>query len=101
MTPLLLVTESAAGVLICVVAKVQALSGAHKVPGVGGFVPPLGSTEAWLVIKPAAAGAVVCSVKLAVAPWASVLFKVTEQISDGAVPVQLTKLTPVPAVAPT
>ena len=95
------VTDSAAGVLTCVVAKVQALSGAHEVPGTGGVVPPLGSTEAWLVMLPAVAGAVVCSVKLAVAPWASVLFKVTEQISDGAVPVQLTKLTPVPAVAPT
>lgn len=62
---------------------------------------PLGSTEAWLVIKPAAAGARRLQREAGVAFWASALLKVTEQTSDGAVPVQLTEVTPAPAVAPT
>src|SRR5437660_435145 len=90
---------------VTVVLTLPQLVVAHPEPGVAGLAPPDGSTDAKLVIVPADPGAVAVSVNTAVpfaAPAASPALSVTVHVNNADAVfkfVQLTVVTPAPAVA--
>ena len=97
--PVLTICKS--GVFTVVVALPQLVAGVQPAPGGGGFVPPLGSTEAKLVMLPPVLGAVVVMVNVAApfaAPAAKAAVRLTVQLNV-VVPVQVTDVTFIPAAA--